>query len=434
MDNKSLNQTNRTESSSDISDSEREALYRRVQERKKQQQNSKQRASSQPKSTVKKVYVKPKKGNRVAFSLILTSIILGVSVIASVTIIFLAKEMFGIDKSASVYTIVIPKEATLDDVIDLITEGQEAKKKEPIIKVKPLFKFLANRADLENRIVSGEHNFSPNMGYSDIIEEIAHYDKREEVQITFTEGTNLRQAADELEKQGVCEAEKFIYYFNNTISEDDYDFIGNIPKSTAHDLRFYRLEGYLFPDTYNFYKAYGEDISSLENNDYEIIVKKILDHFEEIYTDELDARAKEIGMTMDNVITLASIIQKEAGSTEDMYNISSVFHNRLNDADAYPKFQSDPTREYAKEVISKYSESQNTKDIVTAYNTYESPGLPPGPICNPGLEAIKAALYPNDTNYLYFCANAEKQTFYAATYEEHQANLDVAGLSEDDIY
>ncbi len=435
MDNKSLNETNRNESSSDISDAEREALYRRVQERKKQQQGNQHKTAEKPGSKTRKVYVKPKKGNRVALSLILTFIILGTSVIASVSIIFLAREMLGIDKSASVYTIVIPKDATLDEVIDLITEGQEAKKKEPIIKVKPLFKFLANRADLKNQIVPGEHNFSPNMGYSDVIDEIKHYNKREEVNVTIPEGKNLRDAAKLLQDNKVCDAERFIYYFNNIVNEDEYSFIQNIPKATAVDLRFYRLEGYFFPDTYTFYKAYDEDTSSLENEDYEIIVRKILDHFQEKYTSDMDARAKDLGMTMDEVITLASMIQMEAGSNQEMKNISSVFHNRRNDSDSFPKFQSDPTREYANQVVREYGESQNTEAIALAYDTYDSVGLPPGPICNPGLEAITAALYPNETDYLYFCANIEtKETFFAATLDEHRANLELAGIDEDDLY
>lgn len=378
-------------------------------------------------------YIRPKKGNRIALSLVFTFMILGISVVSSVAIIFLAREMFGIDKSASSYTVRIPENATVDQVIEIITTEQENKRKEPIIKVDSLFrlmvKFKQSRDD-EFEFVSGEHTLSPNMGYSDIITELSsyYYKAKETKTLTFPEGIYLKDAAQMLESEGICSAAIFTYYFNNGI-EGEYSFMDNVPKATAVDLRFYRMEGYLFPDTYEFYVA--DDINDLEQEDYEIIVRKFYDNFEEKYTQELSDRAAEIGMTMDQVVTLASIVQAEAADTADMANVASVFTNRLKNTDLFPHIASDPTEKYANQVIKELSNPVNEL-MMAAYDTYKTAGLPPGPICNPGIEAIKAVLYPNDTDYYYFCANIEtKEVYYASTYDQHVANCAAAGIDPD---
>jgi len=428
MDNKLSNDSEKTSSSGKMSDNLKQELLRRVESRKRSRMsNSGHRRSAAHSRKVQVRYIHPKKGNRVAFSLILTSLILGVSVIASVLIIFMAKELFGIDKSASVYTINIPKNASLEEVVELITTGQEEKNKEPIIKVKPLFKFLAERKDLGKGvpIVPGDHTFSPNMGYLDIIEEIRTYQERLEVQITIPEGTNLYEAAELLEKEKVCEKDKLIYTFNSTLNEADYSFIAQIPEVDSKSLRFYRMEGYFFPDTYNFYKAPDEDFDLLENEDYEVIAKKVLDNFVEKYTEEIMNKAAEYGYTMDEIMTLASIIQAEAADVNDMKKVSSVLHNRLDNSDMFPKLECSPTEYYCQEIIDKYCNSQNKAQIMTAYNTSVSAGLPPGPICNPGYDAIYAAVNPADTPYYFFYANVDtKEVFYAETIEQHEQNIE----------
>lgn len=426
MDNKLSNDSEKSSSSGKMSDNLKQELFRRVESRKRSRMsNSGQRRSAAHSRKVQVKYIHPKKGNRVAFSLILTSLILGVSVIASVLIIFMAKELFGIDKSASVYTINIPKNASLEEVVELITTGQEEKNKEPIIKVKPLFKFLAERKDLGKGvpIVPGDHTFSPNMGYLDIIEEIRTYQERIEVQITIPEGKNLYEIAEILQENKVCEKDKFIYVFNNTLNETDYSFISQIPEVDTKSLRFYRMEGYFFPDTYNFYKAPDDDFDLLESEDYEVIAKKVLDNFVEKYTDEIAQKADQLGYTMDEVVTLASIIQAEAKDSEDMKLVSSVLHNRLNNSDQFPKLECSPTKYYSEDIIHLYCDAQNKEQKELAYNTEKSAGLPPGPISNPGYDALYAAVNPEDTTYYFFTANVNRKTvYYASTYEEHQEN------------
>jgi len=378
-------------------------------------------------------YIKPKKGNRVALSLVLTFLIIGISVVSSIGILFLTKELLGIDKSSASYTVTVPENATIDDVIKLMTDEQEKKKKEPIIKVDAMFRALAkfkeSRSDTGTlEFVSGDHKLSPRMGYSEILTELMSYTyvERETVRITITEGKTIRDVAAMLEENKVCAANMFIYYFNKGL---EYDFIKKIPDTSAVSLRFDRMEGYLFPDTYEFYKAVYDDVESLEEEDYEVIIRKFFDNFESKYTDEFSKRADELGMSMDEVITLASIVQREAADKHDMKDVASVFSNRLKNTYMFPTLGSDPTREYSKYVVEALSDPVNSR-MVTAYNTYESSGLPPGPICSPGVDAITAVLWPNETNYYYFCANIEtKEVYYATTNEEHEYNKVLAGIT-----
>ena len=404
-----------------------EAVYERARQRAGR---IKEKQGTKPVTRrVKVKYIKPKKGNRIAFSLIFTSIIIGLSVIASISIIFLAKEFFGIDKSASSYTISIPEDADVKQVMEIITTKQEDKGREPIIRVKPLFELLVKfkeRGGNTMEFVAGEHALSPNMGYTDILNELTSVDyiMRETVMITFVEGTTLDDAAKLLEEQGVCPADRFMYYFNNGL--EGYDFIEDLPKSTAHSLRYHKMEGYFFPDTYEFYKAI--DMENMEESDYEIIIRKIYDNFETKYNEELIARTEELGMTMDEVIIMASIIQKEAADNADMYNVSSVFHNRMERPYDFRGFESDPTSKYADWLRAK----GESEDMALAYDTYKTKWYTPGAICNPGLNAIKAVLYPADTNYYFFCAGTrtdEKIVYYAETDEQHDQNRILAGLA-----
>ncbi len=204
----------------------------------------------------------------------------------------------------------------------------------------------------------------------------------------------------------------------------DYDLVKNNP-SLSQDFnasgtgkRDFALEGYLFPDTYLF------DM----NSDEETIARTFLNNTENKITQDLHDRAAAIGMTMDQVITLASIIQKESGLFDDQRKVSRVFHNRLANGDL---LQSDATINYIRNragLSSEYVILQTDMDIVDPYNTYINRGLPPGPICSPGINAIKAALYPSTENYdyYYFVAKGDGsgENAFAVTLDQHQANLD----------
>ncbi len=168
------------------------------------------------------------------------------------------------------------------------------------------------------------------------------------------------------------------------------------------------LEGYLFPDTYVF----PEDVLP------SLVVKRMVQNFKRKFTPELKARAKEMGMSIREVVTLASIIEKESSNDEEKPLISSVFHNRLK---LGMPLQSDPTIIYAMKKMGIWKGRlyrKHYRQVKSPYNTYLHRGLPPGPICNPGLSSIKAALYPAKTDYLYFIAVGGKHEF-SRTYQQH---------------
>lgn len=260
----------------------------------------------------------------------------------------------------------------------------------------------------------GSYALRSDMSYQEIVEVLSAGSQREDVvRVTFPEGLSLREIADRLEEKGVCPADEFLEYLD-TADLSEYDFVAELPD----DDRYHRLEGYIFPDTYDFYL--GEAPAS--------VAARFLDRFEQVVDEEIRDRAQEMGMTIDEVVTLASVIQAECSYPSEMANVSGVFHNRLNDPANYPKLQSDVTIFYIRDEILPYAGS-DTKDFYDQlYNTYVHNGLPVGPICCPGEDALHAALYPAEHDYYYFITDKESNFLYAETLAEHNANIRDAGI------
>lgn len=236
--------------------------------------------------------------------------------------------------------------------------------------------------------------------------------QRQTVKITFPEGHNVLQVAQLLEQNGVCNAGEFMELARET--PENFAFAEGIKNSQS---RVFALEGYIFPDTYDFYV--GESAQNA--------LMRFLKNMSSKITQEDIDRATELGYTIDDIITLASIIQSEAGELAEMKKVSSVFHNRLNSP--YNKLESDVTVLYIKEKLASIMPDQETKDqYYKFYNTYSISGLPVGAICNPGRDAITAALYPDMTDYYFFVTDKNDGSYYyARTYEEHRKNCKIAG-------
>ncbi len=358
---------------------------------------------------VKRKKRKKRGHGRLIFGLLFSVIIISISILAAAVILKCAKEFLGIGKSDIEIVIDIPmNSSTLDIAEQLYNEG--------IIADASLFRLFSKVKGADGTFIAGTHKVSPKMDYSTLIETLQEEaeNQRETADVVFPEGITLVEAALRLEEKGVCNAEEFIDVFNN--SSFGFDFEENVKISA---MKFYKMEGYLFPDTYQFY---------LEE-DPRIVAKKIYKNFEARITPDLYGRMEDLEMELEEVLTLASIVQAEAANTRDMKKVASVFYNRLNNPNEYPLLQSDPTTNYVEEVIIPYSKVQSQK-LNVAYDTYQGAGLTPGPICNPGLDAIEAVLYPAETEYYYFCSNLETgEFFYAETLEEHEQNLVTAGLA-----
>jgi UPF0755 protein len=352
-----------------------------------------------------------KKGHgRLIFGMVLTAIIIAIAILLAAFTLKYAKEFVGIDKSDVEIVVEIPMDSTTSDIADILLD-------EGIINNTYLFRFYSRVKGSDGAFVAGPHTLSPSMSYEDMVDELmtGAVEERESVNIVFPEGITLYEAAQKLEDKGVCSASDFIKAFNT--SEFGFDFEELVKVSS---LKFYKMEGYLFPDTYTFYL----------DEDARTVAKKFYRNFEAKITPDLYGRMNDLEMDLEEVLTIASMVQAEASSVYDMKRVASVFLNRLNDPDEYPLLQSDPTRKYVEEIIVPNIDFQS-KEMNKAYNTYEGAGLPPGPICNPGLDAINAVLYPADTDYYYFCADVNTgEVYYASTLAEHEENLVLAGISE----
>jgi len=281
-------------------------------------------------------------------------------------------------------------------------------------------------ADKEKReYVSGVYTLTPKMGLEKMLSTMkADVTLSETVTLTFPEGWTIDQIAEKLEANEVCTAASFINTLQNVDFSEDYDFIKSIPNK---EKRFRVLEGYMYPDTYEFYV--GENASS--------VARRFLDNFKNRWTDEYEKQAKERGLSLDEVIIMASILQEEAASSGQMTDIASVLYNRLDRPATFPWLNCDSTEDYLLNTIkptltSSTEDTQRYIQYRDDYDTYseECKGLPVGAIANPGDAAIRAALEPSDTNYYYFCHNTETgDVFYANTMSEHEANMRKAGLS-----
>lgn len=347
-------------------------------------------------------------GRHIIFGLILSVFIISVSILAAAFILKCSKEVLGIGRSDIEIVVDIPMNSGTADIAEqLYSEG--------IIEDVNLFRAFSKFKGTDGTYIAGTHKLSPKMDYNTIIEVLQEEaeNQRETADIVFQEGITIYAAAQKLEEKGVCKADEFIEVFNSETF--GFDFEENVKTSA---LKFYKKEGYLFPDTYQFY---------LEE-DPRVVAKKICKNFEARVTPDLRGRMNDLDMEMEEVLTLASIVQAEASNTRDMKNVASVFYNRLNAPDEFPLLQSDPTTNYVEDIIMPNIEVKSEK-MFEAYDTYRGAGLPPGPICNPGLDAINAVLYPAETDYFYFCSNLETGEFYyAETLEQHERNCYEAGL------
>ena len=332
----------------------------------------------------------------------------------------------GMAKKSHEADIVIDSTMNVDDIAETLHENG-------IIEMPWLFKTYINMKDEAEGFLDGEYTVNSTMSYSNIItllKTVRQYTNT--VTVMIPEGYNAQQIGQLLEENLVCRADDFEKYYRSKLEK--YDFEEQI---TVTENRFYALEGYLFPDTYEFYVIDDlPDKPSMDTSQYaKQAAEKMYSNFQNKITKKMYARAKELGMTFDEVVTLASIIQKEGTNEENMANISSVFHNRLENMYEYPHLQSDTTDNYIEDVIRPNIPSSSLalyENVITAYDTYTCEGLPARPICSPGLEAINAALYPAETDYYYFLSSSDGVFYYASTVEKHEQNIIDAALREEE--
>ena len=263
--------------------------------------------------------------------------------------------------------------------------------------------------------IPGTYTISPMNNYMQLLLAFQKQYSRDTVWVTFPEGATVEEMiAILVDEHGIASREEF----KKAINEYEYslDFLENV----SSEGKYYRLEGYLFPDTYQFYT----------DSSAETIVYKMLSNFEKklsyIGDDNCKARLEELGMTLDEVVALASMIEKEVKYAVDYDQVSSVFHNRLADKANFPRLDSDATTVYAITMeTGARPETLGAAELAfdNPYNTRAKRGLPPGAIANPGYEALYCAFYPAQTKYYYFVADSSGYNLYARTQDGHNKNV-----------
>lgn len=325
------------------------------------------------------------------------------------------------ENDATPIVVTIPSSSGASSIARLLYEagGMDAEGNQlpGLISSKTVFKIYADFTGKTSKLKAGTYVLSRNMDIGEILDIICKGNPpRTTMRLTISEGTTVEGIAEKLVSLGVLSNTEEFLTLCRTGEAFDYPFLSAIEQN-PEQARDYLLEGYLFPDTYEIYT--DESAKS--------IITRLLLRFRNVFKDEYVARAQELGMTMDEVITLASLIEKEAKVESDFAKVSAVFHNRLN---AGMKLQSDAPLKYIFKTTGTLTYTEEQKQNPSLYNTHVYDGLPLGPICNPGERAIRAALYPNEDyvseGFLYFCLmdGATGENAYAKTLEEHNENVE----------
>lgn len=316
---------------------------------------------------------------------------------------------------------------TIDDN-DEISDVAEKLKDAGLIEYPKLFKLFTNLTGKGENILRGTINFNPEENekkivydYNALVNAMSYRgSKNVEVKVMIPEGYNCAQIFALLEEKGVCSARALEEYAANG-DVGTYWFLDGVQRGNK-----YCLEGYLFPDTYNFYR----------NDEPERVIKKLLNGFDARFTDRMIDKMVAFNTrwgtnyTIREFVILASIVEKETSSDVEGYTIASVFYNRLRHPDSYPFLQSDATIKYDTDYRSKGQLISNSQINASPYNTYTSKGLPPGPISNPGLASLDAALDPEDTSYYFFIWDKEANMHhFSKTLAEHSAWARKLGIS-----
>jgi UPF0755 protein len=266
-----------------------------------------------------------------------------------------------------------------------------------LIKLKLYFETYVWQKKIEGRLQAGEYMLNSKMNIKEITDILAGGKSlSKETSITIIEGWRASEIDAYLKEKGLVKGDEFIGAVKN------YEFLNELPRGAT-------LEGFLFPDTYRIFKDAGA----------EDIVKKMLDNFDEKLTGEMREEIKRQRRSIYEVIIMASLIEKEVRSPDDMKIVSGIFWDRIKNGQA---LQSDASLSY---FLNDKIAAHGSEDLETdtPYNTYKYRGLPPTPICNPGLNAIKAAIYPKYTDYNYFLNRPDTgETIFSISYSEHLKN------------
>lgn len=317
----------------------------------------------------------------------------------------------GSSRNGDICKIIIPQGSSVSAIANILEENGA-------IDSALAFRIYSKLASTESKYRFGSYEFKNDIGFEEIAKLLATKGQKAETKkVTIPEGTGIYDytknvnkknvtvpgIATLLEKAGVCDKESFF----EALKEVPLD--SKLLKNANSEKAYVALEGYLFPDTYEFYV--GEDSKKFAK----LAIEKMIKRAEEVITDDMYKRATELGYTMNEILTMASIVQMESGqNSSEMANVAGVFYNRLKNSDKFSTLGSSPTCYYG-------TFNPNDDD---RYDTYKIKGFPPGPLCSPGEAAIKAALYPTEnTPYFYFVTDKNGKFYYHKTSAEQSVTI-----------
>ena len=383
----------------------------------------------------KKLPKKPKKGSGLLgiphflATILYFVVILAISVTLARMLWLCADDMLALTKEDKSVSVTISDTDTLDQIADKLVDAG-------LVRYKKVFLFYAKFSNARSKISSGTFELNSVYDYHALISNMSRYASgREEVEVMIPEGYTCKQIFALLEEQGVCTAKALEQASMEGEFENSW-FLEGVERNDK-----YCLEGYLFPDTYDFYK----------DDDAERVLEKMLDDFDYRFRDSMQDMIPQLNdrlakmmedngydadyieshrLTIREIVIVASLIEKETASNSESPKIASVIYNRLTNAQAYPYLDIDATILYA---LGEHKEELTAEDlkIDSPYNTRNHQGLPPGPIANPGLASLQAALNPDDTTYHYYALDNEtKRHHFSETYAEHEEFL--ASQADDD--
>lgn len=332
-------------------------------------------------------------------TLLYVAFVIGISTLLAAVGWVCANDVLALNKDEKSAIIIITEGETFGEVVDDL-------KSNGLIEFKTVFHLYSAFSHASEKIVPGTYQLDTNMDYRAIVTNLGPKSpNRQKVSVTIPEGFSVAQIFQRLEENGVSTVAEL----NEMASTHDYNFsfLKEVPLGQAN-----RLEGYLFPDTYEFYL--GEDPKTAIN--------KMLVNFDRRFTDDMRAKAQEMGYSVRDIVTIASMIERETDGT-DRAKIASVIYNRLKNpsAETAGYLGIDATLVYA---LGRTITQEDYQTAVTPYNTYTNQGLPPGPIANPGMASIEAAMDPENTGYYYYALGSDGKHEFFKTYKGHQDFLD----------
>lgn len=335
------------------------------------------------------------------------AVCLAVSIFVSVMLISCVNDVLAIGRdSEKSVEVVLPNDADTKAAVSVLKDSGLIKNK--------LFctVFIKAMGYNDKNYLPGVYYFTENMGIEKMIKRFKTSSTRGAlISITIPEGYTIDKIFERLEKNNICTASALYKTIDEVDFSQEYDFI---PSADSKKDCYHILEGYFFPATYEFEQ--GADPAT--------VVRAFLNAFKQNWTDEYAKKAEELRMSVDEVINLASIIEKEGANAKQFTQISSVLHNRLNKSGLYPLLQCNSTKDYVTNTISaRVMSKSDLNRYISSYNTYECEGLPAGAICNPGKAAIEAALNPENSQYYFFAHDNKKNIYLAETQERQDANL-----------